>query len=306
VAIKVVNNKEVMRKAGEREVETLRSLATSDPKGRYHTVTLLHVFDHAGHLCLAFEPLAANLKEVQDKFGKGVGVPLGAVRVYAAQLLLSLGLLGKLGLVHGDIKPQNIFSSEDYRTLKLGDFGSAWRWETDSDALQPQPYVGSRFYRAPEAILGARSTPAMDMWSTACVLYELYTGTPLFCGRDNNDMLWLMQCLRAPFPHRMIRKHCGVAVAGEGESLELHFDPTTLAFKRRVFDPVTAEPCVKALDFTAPTESLGARLLSSRAGDSKKAVAAFQGLLESMLMLDPSRRCTVKEALGHAFFASKE
>jgi len=299
-AIKVVNNRDVMRKAGEREVETLRQLVTSDPRGRYHTVKLIHVFEHVGHLCLAFEPLAANLKEVQDKFGKGVGVPLGAVRVYAAQLLLSLGLLGKLGIVHGDIKPQNIFASEDYRTLKLGDFGSAWRWEVDSEASQPAPYVGSRFYRAPEAIMGARSTPAMDMWSTACVLYELYTGTPLFCGRDNNDMLWLQQSLRGGFPHKMIRKHCTLA-STEGGGVELHFDPQSLSFRRRVADPVTHLPCIKNIDFTTPTESLGSRLLSSRAGDSKKTVAAFQNLLESMLTLDPARRCSVTDALGHSF-----
>jgi serine/threonine-protein kinase PRP4 len=301
VALKVVNNREPMRKAGEREVETLRTLATSDPAGRYHTVRLLHTAWHAGHLCLAFEPMAANLKEVADKFGKGVGVPLGAVRVYAAQLLLALGLLGKLGYVHGDIKPHNILASEDYRTLKLGDFGSAFRWESEPDAEAPQPYVGSRFYRAPEAILGGRCSPPWDMWSAACLLFELYTGGPLFPGQDNNDMLWRIQALRGPFPHRLLRRHCaGVAAVGQ-EALELHFDPATLAFRRRVADAVSKEVSVKLVEVTAPSESLGVRLQASRAGDSKRAVAAFQALLEGMLALDPARRCTVSEALGSAF-----
>ena len=48
----------------------LRALATADPGGRYHCVRLLHQFEHAGHVCLAFEPLAMNLKELQDKFGE--------------------------------------------------------------------------------------------------------------------------------------------------------------------------------------------------------------------------------------------
>jgi hypothetical protein len=75
VAVKVLRANDVMRRAGEKEVDILRTLATADPHGRYHCVKLLHVFDHSGHLCLAFEPLEANLKEVQDKFGAGVGLP---------------------------------------------------------------------------------------------------------------------------------------------------------------------------------------------------------------------------------------
>ena len=75
VAVKVLRANDVMRRAGEKEVDILRTLATADPHGRYHCVKLLHFFDHCGHLCLAFEPLEANLKEVQDKFGAGVGLP---------------------------------------------------------------------------------------------------------------------------------------------------------------------------------------------------------------------------------------
>ena len=85
------------------------------------------------------------------------------------------------------------------------------------------------------------------------------------------------------------------------EALELHFDPDTLAFRRRVADPVTREVGVKLVDVVAPTESLGARLLASRAGDTRKAVQDFQALLESMLILDPARRCTVSQALSSAF-----
>lgn len=73
--------------------------------------------------------------------------------------------------------------------FQLCDFGSAFRWETENE---PTPYLVSRFYRAPEVIMGLRHTPAVDMWSVACVLFELYTGRVLFPGDDNNDMLWRM------------------------------------------------------------------------------------------------------------------
>ena len=58
---------------------------------------------------------------------------------------------------------------------------------------------------------------------------------------------------------------------------------------------------LKLVDVVAPTESLGARLLASRAGDTRKAVQDFQALLESMLILDPARRCSVSQALSSAF-----
>lgn len=48
-------------------------------------------------------------------------------------------------------------------------------------------YIQSRFYRAPEVILGLPYGGPIDMWSLACVLAELCTGTPLFPGRQ-----WLL------------------------------------------------------------------------------------------------------------------
>ena len=43
-------------------------------------------------------------------------------------------------------------------------------------------YIQSRFYRSPEVMLGLRYGTAIDMWSLACLLAELYTGYPLFPG----------------------------------------------------------------------------------------------------------------------------
>jgi len=50
-------------------------------------------------------------------------------------------------------------------------------------------YIQSRFYRAPEVILGARYGTPIDMWSVACILAELLTGYPLFAGEDEGDQL---------------------------------------------------------------------------------------------------------------------
>lgn len=49
-----------------------------------------------------------NLREVIKKFGKDVGINLHAVRAYASQMFLALSCLKKCGIVHGDLKPDNI------------------------------------------------------------------------------------------------------------------------------------------------------------------------------------------------------
>ena len=119
VAIKILKNNDTMRRAGMKELELHQLLRTADPDHRGHIVRLLRYFEHRSHLCLVFELLHLNLKEVLDKFGKGVGIKLAAVRVYAKQLLVSLYQLGKLRIVHADIKPHNILVNEGFTQVKV-------------------------------------------------------------------------------------------------------------------------------------------------------------------------------------------
>lgn len=73
------------------------------------------------------------------------------------------------------------------RSTRLCDFGSAVLVTESSFA----PYNASRYYRSPEAILGIKPSPAIDIWALGCVIFELYTGRILFPGTSNNDMLRL-------------------------------------------------------------------------------------------------------------------
>ena len=71
-------------------------------------------------------------------------------------------------------------------------------------------------------------------------------------------------------------------------------------------DPVTKAPVIKLVDVTSPIEDLGAKLASKRASDDdKRDVAAFKDLLEKMLVLDPSKRIGVKDALAHPFIKGR-
>lgn len=52
-------------------------------------------------------------------------------------------------------------------------------------------YIQSRYYRAPEIILGIVYTTAIDMWSFACIIVELLTGSPLFPGRNEEEQIFM-------------------------------------------------------------------------------------------------------------------
>ena len=91
-----------------------------------------------------------NLRELTNKYGRNVGLNAAAVGVYAAQLLIALRHLKRCRVLHADVKPDNILVSARRTKVKVCDFGSAMF----AGENERTPYLVSRFYRAPEVILG--------------------------------------------------------------------------------------------------------------------------------------------------------
>ena len=81
----------------------------------------------------------------------------------------------------------NILVNDIKMTLKLADFGSASHVAEN----EITPYLVSRFYRAPEIILGMKYDFGVDLLSSGATFYELYTGKIMFPGQSNNHMLKL-------------------------------------------------------------------------------------------------------------------
>lgn len=291
VAIKIVRNNESMRKAGIKEVDILKDLAANDPDDRKHVVRLLRSFDHKGHLCMVFENMSMNLREVLKKFGRDVGINLKAIRVYAQQLFLGLSLLRKCQYLHADLKPDNILVNEARNIVKIADLGSASPITENVTA----PYLVSRFYRAPEVILGIEYDYGIDMWSTGCTLFELYTGKILFTGRNNNNMLRNMMECRGKFPHKLLRR---------GTLTYEYFDDL-LNFRSQEQDKVTGRIVTKMIDIKAkPVRDLRSRLIpkDKRMNEQeRKELEAFVDLLDKCLDLRPDKRITPSDALKHPF-----
>ena len=120
---------------------------------------------------------------------------IGLIRRFAIQLLQALRYTYKHTIVHCDLKPENILLKAPNKSgIKVIDFGSSC-----FEAERIYTYIQSRFYRAPEIILGIPYTPAIDMWSFGCVLAELYTGFPLFPGENEAEQIaYIMEVKGVP------------------------------------------------------------------------------------------------------------
>ncbi|OIW04666.1 hypothetical protein TanjilG_07801 [Lupinus angustifolius] len=289
VAIKIIRSNDTMYKAGMDESVILKKLVGADLDDKRHCVRFLSSFKYRNHLCLVFESLHMNMREVLKKFGRNIGLKLTAVRTYAKQLFIALKHLRNCGVLHCDIKPDNMLVNEAKNVLKLCDFGNAMF----AGKNEVTPYLVSRFYRAPEIILGLTYDHPLDMWSVGCCLYELYSGKVLFPGSTNNDMLRLHMELKGPFPKKMLRK---------GAFTEQHFD-LDLNFFASEEDPVTKKT-IKRMIVNIKPKDIGT-IITGSTGEDPKMLANFKDLLEKVFVLDPDKRLTVSEALNHSFITGK-
>jgi len=293
VAIKVIRCNETMRKAAQLEIDILQKLSGSDPDNKRHCVRFLRHFEYRDHVFIVFESLARNLREVIKKFGRNVGINIKAVQTYATQLFIALRHLQNCGVVHADIKPDNILVNENHNALKLCDFGSAM-FDGDNELT---PYLVSRFYRAPEVILGLPYSHPMDLWSVGCCLYELFTGNIAFPGRSNNHMLKLMLELKGPVPKKLLKK----ALFRDN-----HYDHLGV-FSVIEEDPVTKKTIRRLIRDAKPTKDLAKIFLRDEDmndGERKKALQ-LADLLNQIFNIDPEKRITVGEALQHPFIVER-
>ena len=95
-------------------------------------------------------------------------------------------------LLHRDIKPSNVLVNEDC-TAKLCDFGLVRAVDIDEDE-EPQSilteYIATRWYRAPEIILGSKKySKSVDIWGLGCMLGEVLRGKPLFPGTSSLNQI---------------------------------------------------------------------------------------------------------------------
>lgn len=199
VAIKIIKNTKRFNSQAHTEIKILKLLTENDKNDANSIMKLKECFLFRNHICIVTELLDMNLYEAL-KSNNFSSLPLVVVKNIAIQILMALKYLKKMKVIHCDVKPENIlFIGPGHSTVKLIDFGSSCQV---SEKLFT--YIQSRFYRAPEIILGLPYDCSIDMWSFGCVLAEIVVGRPLFLADTEQELLYKIVMRKGPVPEHLL------------------------------------------------------------------------------------------------------
>lgn len=214
-------------------------------------------------LYLVFEYMEHDLAGLASHPGLKFTEP--QVKCYMQQLLQGLDHCHSRGVLHRDIKGSNLLIDNN-GVLKIADFGLASFY--DPTHIQPlTSRVVTLWYRPPELLLGATYyETAVDLWSTGCILAELYAGKPIMPGRTEVEQL-----------HKIF-KLCGSPSEDYWRKSKL---PHATIFKPQ--QPYRR--CVAETFKEFPVPALA--------------------LMETLLSIDPADRGTAASALKSEFFTTK-
>ncbi|KAK7257205.1 hypothetical protein RIF29_31009 [Crotalaria pallida] len=214
-------------------------------------------------LYLVFEYMEHDLAELASH--RGPKFTEAQVKCYMQQLFRGLDHCHNCGVLHRDIKGSNLLIDNN-GILKIADFGLA----SIFDPRQIQSLtsrVVTLWYRPPELLLGATYYgAAVDLWSTGCILAELYAGKPIMPGRTEVEQL-----------HKIF-KLCGSPSEDYWRKSKL---PHATIFKPQ--QPYRRCVSETFKDFPAPALAL----------------------METLLSIDPADRGTAASALRSEFFTTK-
>ncbi|KAJ7666240.1 kinase-like protein [Mycena polygramma] len=230
VALKVMASSLTDNDRGPDELGVMTMLRDGPPSiGKDHVCELLDSFVHQGpngrHVCLVLEPLGISILDVYRSFGGSL--PLILVQRVAKHILLGLQYTHACGVIHTDIKGDNILmtgagfpenqttinvaTEELFRaTYKLTDFGTA-----NTMSRQWAGMIQPVALRSPEVLIGAPWDTKTDIWNFGCVMYEFARGAVLFdpswqnkeTGMDRTQThLSQMVGLLGEFPEDLIAK----------------------------------------------------------------------------------------------------
>jgi len=196
VAAKVLDEKyiadPVFRQRFRREARAMAQLTHPN---------LVNVYDFGSdgdHLFLIMELITGGtLRELLAERGP---MPPHAAAAVMRAVLTGLSIAHTAGLVHRDIKPDNILINGDHR-VKLADFGLV---RAAAAGATPSQIVGTAAYLSPEQVDGTDITPASDVYSAGIVLFELLTGSTPFSGDTPMEHAYRRLSEDVPAPSSLI------------------------------------------------------------------------------------------------------
>jgi dual specificity protein kinase YAK1 len=299
-AMKISRSDHRLRQQALHEASILeRLLIPPDPES-IRVSTLLTHFLFRGHICIVLELLSFDLYCVlrrRDFFG----IPLPLLQTVARDLFEALVLFSRRGVIHGDLKPENVVLCDGVSThVKMIDFGAA----RTLDQRCPT-YVQSRYYRAPEVVLRIVHGPAIDIWSLGCVLCELFISAPLFAGQSEVQLLDIIAGFLGPPPLPLAQ--------ASPRFLELFAADGTLKGEELVCRDKGVPPQTRH-HYLLTESSLSDLIVEYEAGRGRNAAERkiqrrqrllLVDLLAKMIVWEPAKRITADQAMLHPFITTE-
>ncbi|XP_030621040.1 homeodomain-interacting protein kinase 4-like [Chanos chanos] len=315
VAVKVMKSDAHKSRVIKNELKLIGALSKTNLENS-HIVQFYEAFRDQSHHYLVFEMLEKNLYQFQKENGYR---PLSIlnIRTITCQILRALVKLKELGIIHADLKPENVMIVDQLRypfRIKLIDFGSANIF--NEVRFVKDPYIQSRFYRSPEIILGLPFCEKVDMWSLGCVMAEMFLGWPLYPGESEFDQICnICETQGLPHPHllnsasktnlyfQLVRNNCGGITwqlkpkrntcSGTATKLTQGKDGTS---ERRKYI-FTSLDNLCSINVTERDPTFHPEDLVAETVDKEFMV----GLIKRMLTLDSHQRINPSSALRHHF-----
>lgn len=314
VAVKIIKNNELYVEQASSEVRMTAYLNRIDPDDEYAIMRIFDKFIFRGHQCLVLELLSFSLYDLL-RSTEFFGVSLNLVRKFCIQILSCLAFLSRpdVNIAHCDLKPENVLLRHSQcSAIKVVDFGASCRV---NDSMFT--YVQSRFYRAPEVILGLPYDCQVDVWSLGCMLVELHTGYPLFAGRDEADqMAVIVERLGLPPKHMLdagkktelffekvpVSANGGSGVGGDksGDGSGWEWALRSDIGKNPGGIIPGSKPIQDFVDELTSSESTGKRKRVT-GGHSENDYHVFLELAMDMMLFSPDERISSSAALNNAF-----
>jgi serine/threonine-protein kinase len=146
-----------------------------------HIVTVIDRGEDDGQQFIVFEYVdGENLKQLLARTGP---LPTRRALELAMEIADALAFAHEHGLIHRDVKPQNVLMTPD-GDAKVTDFGIARSIDVEHGVTQTGTVLGTSNYLSPEQACGKPTTPSTDVYSLGVVLYELLTGEVPFPGEN--------------------------------------------------------------------------------------------------------------------------
>ncbi len=297
VAVKVTKPDSSVFHQAREEIATLKKLRRLDPDSS-NIVKWNGFFFDKERLCLNFELLDQSLLEYMiDRQEKRLN--MAELRTIIQQLATAFSHLSSMKLIHADLKLDNIMivdSRQQPLQVRLIDFGLAF----PVSSAEQGDTVQTLWYRAPEVLLHAPYNEAIDMWSLGQVAANMATGSLLYQGDIDFDMLHCINHAQGLPPDHVLERGLLTSYFCQRQTN----GPRRWTLKDpEIFEKETGHStCISDpwLDSLDDIEGM-----TENDGGSQSDQRLFMDLLKRMLHLDPDQRIKPHEVLQHPFIAQK-